>query len=95
MIVVVFHPDGDGRDLHEAPWVDTVFTQQGQLLVNYYNEQLELTGWRRYADRAWASVGLHQPPTEQMQRAKHDHDTRTGLATVPGYPNGGTFGQRP
>ena len=95
MIVVVYHPGGDGRDLHDSPWVDTVFAQNGQLVVNLYDERLELTGWRRYADGAWWSVALHQPPTAEMQRAKHDMDTRTGVATVPGYPNGGTFGQRP
>jgi hypothetical protein len=95
MIVVVYHPDGDGSDMHEAAWVDTVFAQSGQLLINLYDERLEAIGWRRYADRAWWSVGLHEPPTAEMQRVKHDQDVRTGANTVPGYPNGGMFGQRP
>jgi hypothetical protein len=91
VILVVFHPGGDGRDLHEAPWVDVVFPQTGQLVINLYDEQLQLIGWQKYADGAWASVKLQQPPTPEMRQAKHAQEQRPGTTPPMAFPNGGTW----
>jgi hypothetical protein len=80
----VIRRDGNGADVHEAPWVDCAVGQTGILRVHLFAEDCAtVTGWEVYADGAWGSHKQAEAPTPDMVRQR---------SMVEQRDNGGGFG---
>lgn len=88
MKVLVIRADGNGVDTHEADWVDGTVGVGGVLRINAYDGHDEVVYWEVYADGAWASFKLAEPPTPETVRR------RTIAEQNASRGNGGTFARR-